>query len=131
MKEIEMKVDEIITLINAGYSKEEIEKMEVEVVHTPGEAEAGANVEAPAEASKNETGEEQGEKFSQSVADQIAGFIKDTSAAINKEIERLEKAYQEYNINQANNQVETSKGVDDVIATIINPPYMVDNKKGE
>lgn len=128
-----MNKDEVLTLINAGYSKEEIEKMTVtDAASSNGtslhntEGEADPTPDGSAEASE----QNEADVLPQSVADQIAGFIKDTSAAINKEIEKLEKAYQEYNINQANNQLETSKGVDDIIATIINPPHMV-NKKGE
>ena len=127
-----MNYDEVLTLVNAGYSKEEIENMRVSDAEPSHEASLQNEVETdPASTGSAEASpQNEAEVLPQSVADQIAGFIKDTSAAINKEIEKLEKAYQEYNINQANNQLETSKGVDDVIATIINPPYMVD-KKGE
>ena len=127
-----MNYDEIITLVNAGYSKEEIENMRVSDAQPSHEASLQNEVEADPtpDGSAEASLQNESDVLPQSVADQIAGFIKETSAAINKEIEKLEKAYQEYNINQANNQLETSKGVDDIIATIINPPHIVD-KKGE
>ena len=55
--------------------------------------------------------------------------MQEISKRIDSEISSLKKAYQEYNISQANNKVETAAGVDEIIGTIINPPFA--KEKGE
>lgn len=131
-----MKKDEILTLVKAGFTAEQIMKLDNN--EPSGEAAPGlvnpsidADEPDPAPAQPFRAGASEGSNDEKSTTDEIAEAMKEISKRIDNEIGKLTKAYQEYNILQANNKVETAAGVDEVLGTIINPPFMVDNKKGE
>ena len=121
-----MKVEEILELARAGYSKEEIEAFQNDsLLENPSE-ETAKQPDKDSEAEKETASESES---GTSAAEEIAKAMQEISKRIDSEISSLKKAYQEYNISQANNQVETAAGVDEIIGTIINPPFA--KEKGE
>lgn len=122
-----MKVEEILELARAGYSKEEIEAFQNDsLIENPSKETAKQTPDKDPEA-EQETAS--GSESGTSAADEIAKAMQEISKRIDSEISSLKKAYQEYNISQANNKVETAAGVDEIIGTIINPPFS--KEKGE
>lgn len=121
-----MKVEEILELARAGYSKEEIEAFQNDsLLENPSE-DTAKQPDKDSEAEKKSASESES---GTSAADEIAKAMQEISKRIDSEISSLKKAYQEYNISQANNKVETAAGVDEIIGTIINPPLA--KEKGE
>lgn len=125
-----MKASEIIILLEAGYTKSEIDNME-----SGGSSEDPKAVEDPGEdpgASEDpNAGEDPGEAAGASEAAATAGWLREIAKTINDEIEKLKQAYQEYNLNMANNKETVSKGSTEIIGEIINPPYIFKDKEGE
>lgn len=132
-----MNKDEILTLVKAGFTADQIMELDnndssgepAPVIGNPSQSEPEPEPAQPV----NNAGSVEGSqlKDKKTAADEIAAAMGEISKRIDDEIGKLTKAYQEYNILQANNKVETAAGVDEVLGTIINPPFMVDNKKGE
>ena len=125
-----MKASEIITLLEAGYTKSEIDNME------SGGASEDPNAgedpgEDPGASEDPGAGEDTGEDPGASEAVATAGWLKEIATQINQEIEKLKQAYQEYNMNMANNKEQVSKGSTEIIGEIINPPYIFKDKEGE
>lgn len=125
-----MKASEIITLLEAGYTKSEIDMMESgEASEDP---KAGEDTGEAAGASEDpEAGEDTGEAAGASEAAATAGWLREIAKTVNDEIEKLKNAYQEYNMNMANNKEQVSKGSTEIIGEIINPPYIFKDKEGE
>lgn len=125
-----MKKDDIILMLKAGYTKSDIDNME-----SGGASEDPNAGEDPGEdtgASEDpEAGEDPGEAAGASEAAATAGWLKEIATQINQEIEKLKQAYQEYNLNMANNREKVSKGSTEIIGEIINPPYIFKDKEGE
>ena len=119
-----MEYEKIIKLLDAGYSKEEIDKMQIEI---------GKSAAEQSEAAEQSDMTEQSEAAEQSDSkentyNEMADFIKELSETVTAEIGKLKKAYEEYNISFANNKQEVAQGVDDIIAEIIAPTF---NKEKE
>ena len=121
-----MKLEEILELTRAGYSKEEIEALQNDSLLENPSVESAKQPDKDSEAEKETASESES---GTSAADEIAKAMQEISKRIDSEISSLKKAYQEYNISQANNKVETAAGVDEIIGTIINPPFA--KEKGE
>lgn len=121
-----MKLEEILELTRAGYSKEEIEALQNDSLLENPSVESAKQPDKDSEAEKETASESES---GPSAADEIAKAMQEISKRIDSEISSLKKAYQEYNISQANNKVETAAGVDEIIGTIINPPFA--KEKGE
>lgn len=125
-----MNYAQIDRLLNAGYSKEEIDRLQLQEAApdnaqpSPGEV-PDSPQPSPGEVPDNpqpSPGQESSgmEEITKAVQSAIADFQK----GINAEIAELKKAYHEYNLIWANNMAETSKGAEDILADLlITPSY--------
>ena len=116
-----MKLDEIIKLVDAGYSKEEISKLLGE------EAEATEEAEAEAEDEAEETTEE-AETPNKSVSKEVdtkafTNSFDDMLKRMNDSVDAFTKRVQEFNINNAKMSDEgvKDKGIEDIFNDIILP----------
>ena len=115
--------EQIEKLLDAGYSKEEINKLFVDSA-------IGSNAET--EENPNETNAESEENSNNANEDaqiQISNLIENIAKSVDEQITKLKKAYEEYNIAAANNKIDLAQGVDDIIAEIVNPTFK--KEKGE
>ena len=126
---MEFTKDELMKLINAGYTKADIDNFassEDLLNNTLATSDAAPeNAPAPADDGQGDPNEHTND----AVLVETSKWLKEMSETINKQISDLKKAYEEYNINQANNKVETAKGIESVMGEIINPPFMIDKDK--
>ena len=114
-----MKLDEIIKLVDAGYSKEEISKLLGE--------EAEATEEAEAEDEAEETTKE-AEAPNKSVSKEVdtkafTNSFDDMLKRMNDSVDAFTKRVQEFNINNAKMSDEgvKDKGIEDIFNDIILP----------
>lgn len=106
-----MKVNEIIKLLAAGYSKEEIEAFEK--AEEPEEADP---VDIPEEPEKEEKKEE-------SAADQVQPDpVQDQIAKLTAAMERMSGMIISQNINRTVTDGASERSIDDMLAEVINPP---------
>lgn len=61
----------------------------------------------------------------------LQAAIKEISNTVNSELAKIRKAYEEFNLVNMNNKVESSKGIEGIFAEIIDPPFMKNENKGE
>lgn len=121
--------EELMKLVEAGYTKTDIDNM----AHTADSSKVVSDKpsndpdQRGNDPDPNEGNEESAENIANQSLIEASKFLKEFSDSVTKQIDDLKKAYQEYNINQANNQVETAQGAVDILGTIIDPPFM--NKK--
>jgi len=107
-----MKVNEIIKLLDAGYSKEEIEAFEK--AEAPEEA---APVDIPEEPEKEEKKEEA------VAADQAQPDpVQDQIAKLTAAMERMSGMIISQNINRTVTDGAPGRTVEDMLAEVINPP---------
>lgn len=108
------KFDKIVTLIEHGYTKEEIEKI-LPADDEP-EAAAAPEPEAPAE----ETAAPEPEAPAAAPAElpeALTGFMAEVKASIAE----LTKAVQAGNVNRITTDTKTAEDMNDVLASFINP----------
>ena len=106
-----MKVNEIIKLLAAGYSKEEIEAFE-----KAEEPEEDAPVDIPEEPEKEEKKED-------SAADQVQPDpVQDQIAKLTAAMERMSGMIISQNINRTVTEGASERSIDDMLAEVINPP---------
>ena len=117
-----MKANEVITLLNAGYTKEEIENFKDEAGAAAGEAGAADEAGAAAGEAGAAAADEADKDPAAAQAAATAKWLKEVSDNINKEIEKLKKAYEEYNLNQANSMEKISKGSTEILGELLYPP---------
>lgn len=99
-----MKVDEIIKLLDAGYSKEEIESMEA------GAADEGANDTTEVQQDVKNTAEKKSEVFNKEKQP------KDEASAVQMSKDQFDKLLQGLNIKNENIELPPERSVDDIIA---------------
>lgn len=104
-----MKVNEIIKLLDAGYSKEEIEAFE--------------KTEEPEEAAPEDIQEEEPEeKKEESAANQVQDPVQDQIAKLTAAMERMSGMIISQNINRTVTEGASERSIDDMLAEVINPP---------
>ena len=107
-----MKVAEIIKLLAAGYSKEEIEAFE--------------KAEAPEEAAPEDTEKEpekEEKKEEADAADQTQPDpVQDQIAKLTAAMERMSGMIISQNINRTVTEGASERSIDDMLAEVINPP---------
>ena len=121
------EIERISRLLEAGFTADEVrafylnQDKKTEPDEDPEEGKAaeaaGAN---PSEAGEGESGapDPSPDNFLKETRAQLTSIKEE----INKEIAELKKAYERFNINQLNNQEETSLGAKDAFAQLTNPP---------
>lgn len=107
-----MKVNEIIKLLAAGYSKEEIEAFEK--AEEPEEAAPEDIQEEPEKEEKKEEADAADQAQPDPVQDQIAKL---TAA-----MERMSGMIISQNINRTVTEGASERSIDDMLAEVINPP---------
>lgn len=104
-----MKVNEIIKLLEAGYSKEEIEAFE--------------KTEEPEEAAPEDIQEEEPEeRTEESAANQVQDPVQDQIAKLTAAMERMSGMIISQNINRTVTEGASERSIDDMLAEVINPP---------
>jgi len=104
-----MKVNEIIKLLDAGYSKEEIEAFE--------------KTEEPEEAAPEDIQEEEPEaRTEESAADQVQDPVQDQIARLTAAMERMSGMIISQNINRTVTEGASERSINDMLAEVINPP---------
>lgn len=115
-----MKIEELMKLIDAGYTKSEIEALtgtKEEPKEDPKKEESKKDTkEEPKEESKQDTKEES--KQDTQTADMLELIV--------QKFDELRSAVQESNINKSNNKLVADKTPEDMLAEIIRPPRKKD-----
>ena len=110
-----MKASEILELVRAGYTKEEISAMAGDEAAAP----AGVQEEQPA----TDVQEEQPADAAQEPSAQEPSQIEQLVKAFGMKLDRLTKSIQSSNIRSVEGSTPQANDVDTIIARIINPHY--------
>ena len=121
-----MEKQKILDLVSAGYSKSEIE--EILGVHDVPPTEQRGDEAAPDNNAVDPSGAETSNQDSR-IAIDTANWLKDFTSKVDAEIDKMKKAYEDYQIIASNNKEEVSKGAIDVFGEIINPPNLFKEKE--
>ena len=120
-----LRFDEFVALVKAGYTKEDIDKMEAaEDAFKAGQQKAEQpKPEKPAEQPKPEKPAEQPKPEEGKKPDQSAGNPADSAAlaGLATEIEALRKAVQAMNVNNAYRTDDKNVTAESILASIIQP----------
>ena len=120
-----MDPKEILELVKAGYTKQEIEVMYPSVPNdTPENPDGTGSLPVPDDSPDPPEAE-----ASEKIALDTAKWLKEITGKVDQELERIKKAYEEYSILASNNKEEVSKGAIDVFGEIINPPNIFNKEK--
>ena len=111
-----MNYEQVDRLLTAGWTKDEIYHLmrqeggaEPEGAEEP---EGGAEPEGTADSAPGM------EQINKTINDALSNF----TASIKKDLDEIKAAYQNYNLLWANNQAETSQGVEDILADLLLTP---------
>lgn len=104
-----MKVNDILKLLDAGYTREEIQQME--------QAEE-PEVSAPEDIQE----EEPEERTEESAANQVQDPVQDQIAKLTAAMERMSGMIISQNINRTVTEGASERSIDDMLAEVINPP---------
>lgn len=107
-----MKVNDILKLLDAGYTREEIQQMEQ--AEAPEEAAPDVDIQEPEKEEKKEEADAANQAQPDPVQDQIAKL---TAA-----MERMSGMIISQNINRTVTEGASGRTVEDVLAEVINPP---------
>lgn len=106
-----MDIDKIITLLNAGYTKEEIQQMEKEKTEEP-------------EVIQDDIQEAKEPEKEESAANQVQDPdpVQDQIAKLTAAMERMSGMIISKNINRTVTEGASERSIDDMLAEVINPP---------